>query len=389
MKKPTITFQGAPLPPLFGSHSPHFKSIFFISAMLVMLVASADKCWAGTATANGQTAGAGYMVSGGNFSTISASAAAAATINWTDGPDTVDGYIFPASSPGGPVKKFPNGAGTTFTFTGGQGPGHNLSKAITSGNGSSWSSTFTITVAGDTSTVTTYGAAFAAVATGTLGAGGDSNFPTNWTSKAKLGDPWPIYSSDLPITTGSSYNLWIPLEMSAGSSLGSINSSIGWDASYTDASGTIASLQISINGSHQVSVIGGTSEGNLNLYVINNVTDYFDFSDPISQSQLQSDLRTDIAGGALGSSVDIGIYLTDLPIPTVDIGDGSVGSTSVDAWASDSAMVPEPSTPAFVALSTLILLGFQRCRKAKGIGNPSQLSGEPIEPSEKVAHFVL
>jgi hypothetical protein len=280
-----------------------------------------------------------------------------ANITWTAGKDTAD------EKSGGPTTKkepkFPQPlptapAGTTSnaTFTGltlSVGPGKFGSTATSTGTGSS-----TITRG---NIYDGYSATWTVTATGTKGAGG------SYYAYMNGADPWPITAADLA-GLGSQYDVWIPFAILGGSSIGSgpnFDSSIGYDVDYTTASGTSQLLQIGISGS-QVTVTGSAAAGILGLYEISGLDAVPDFTTPITQAQLQAILMADLTGGALSSPVDIGVSLGDIPVPTVDLGDGSVAQISEDAWASQAA-TPEPSTFALLGLGILGLLACEWRRK--------------------------
>jgi hypothetical protein len=263
-----------------------------------------------------------------------------------------------------PLPLLPVGTTSGANFTGyklSAGPGDWGSTALSTGTGNS---TITKGAVWDG-----YSATWTVTATGVLGKRTDGLPGTKPYKYAYMNgtDPWPITAADLASIGGTQYSLYIPFEITGGSSIGSganFNSAFGFDVDYTTASGTTPLLQINISGS-QVTVTGDTA-ANFILYTINDLTASPNFTTPITLAQFQGDLAADLSGNALVSPVDLGLSLTDIPIPTADLGDGSVASISEDAWASDEAVPETSSTFTLLGLGTLSLLACDwRLRMAK------------------------
>jgi hypothetical protein len=370
MKKLNIMLEDELLPPRSDPVPRGLKTVFHISTMLAtpilaLLVGSPDRCYAATASASS----AGPLASTDNGSSwfYFESSAKAASMNWTDGRNTAD-----VTTSAGPTSS----SESKFTAAQLKIAGPNTFKGFASTISGIFDSTATADGSGSSSSnpgrlFGGYSAKWTVNAAGTLGKDPLGVGTPSYSSNAKGTDPWPIMQADLSGISGSQYKLWIPFEITGGSSLGSgpnFNSSFGFDVNYKTASGTVQLLQIAISGG-QVSVTGDTA-ANFSLYSINDITASPDFTTPLTLGQLQGNLATDLSGNALVSVVDLGLSLTDIPIPTVDLGDGSVASISGDAWASDAAVgaVPETSTTWLLLLSGLGgLLGYGRWERRRAV----------------------
>jgi hypothetical protein len=329
--------------------------------MLAMFGASADRCWGGPATAYAQGGSfwfAPTTTRTGGYSSASYNDALGAYITWFDYPSTVDTTPYAGSSSS--EFKFTlaqlTAPGGAHTFTGFSLTGSGIYGSWNSSSGTGKSST---TYTGPTFTSAT--ASWTVTATGGLGALPPG--PPSYNAYCEGTDPWPISAADFSGFSGSQYNLWIPFEMTGGSSAGTgpgFSSSFGFGVNYTTASGIESLLQVGISGS-QVNLTVG-NDPHLTLYAISpsELGGAPDFSTPITTAQLQAALQS----GAF--PVDLGLSLTDIPIPTGDLGNGTVALVSDDDWASDAAVgvVPEPTSFALLGTGALSVLTYTWRRRA-------------------------
>jgi hypothetical protein len=252
-------------------------------------------------------------------------------IHWTEGWNETDGFfyfglIFP------PEPKFNVGppiTGRPFTgFNVHDGP------AIPSG-----STAHTIGV-GSSGLVpgllwgTNYLAAWGVGADGILG----TISSPSWQARATGNDPWTITTAQLTAigVTGSTYDLYIAVGLESGSysPLGGISLRV----SYETASTRMGVLGIWISGSS----LSVTSDVSTQIKFYRQAT--LDEGPTENSAQLTSlgQLRTAIGADvgvdrSLDTPVYVGVILEDLPVPTADLGDGSVAKVHVESEAHDAA----------------------------------------------------
>jgi hypothetical protein len=291
---------------------------------------------------------------------------AGTTINWISGPNSADGTIYGVQT-SVPQQKFSLVGGVplgkTFTPFSRNLPGPLLSHTITGGNG--YSTATTVTLRG--TPVSSWDAFWTVTATGTLGAPNSTLFPAlapSWGSQITGNDPWSLTSVDFSDITTPSYDLFFEASLQAGQF--SPNGSIGLDASYQTASGQLDVLDISLD-SAGAQVTSGVSSG-MSLYALTSM-DEGPTENPaelVSLSDIQTYLENNLdAQDNLTAPLTLGIVLDGLPVPTTDLGDGTVANISVDAIADDAAVgpVPEPST--FASLGAMgLIMAWRRRRSA-------------------------
>jgi hypothetical protein len=307
----------------------------------------------------------------GKSTWIASTPTGAETIGWSSGPTTLDDYYVYGQKQYGPEFKFsvPLVWPTYRFFTGftnTDGPGKTGgTTASQSGSGSS------------TVSVNRFGTNFER-ADWTVSASGVLGIPprlglspgASYLTSAVAKDPWPITPSQLAEmgVTGSTYGLFFPIGLSAGQF--SANGDITVDASYETASGNRPLLHLDLNAQHDIV----TGDSQANFYLLNSLDDTDPNQDLTSSSQrtlsqLETLLADDTTGGTLNTPLYIGIDLEDLPVPTMDMGDGSVAQIHIDSSVIDAASVPEPPALSLYSVGLLTALGYAwriRRRSARG-----------------------
>jgi hypothetical protein len=284
----------------------------------------------------------------------------AETIGWSSGPTTLDDYYTYVQKQYGPEFKFTvplvRPSFRFFTgFTNTDGPGKTGgTTASQSGSGSS------------TVSVNRFGTNFER-ADWTVSASGVLGIPprlglspgASYQTTAVAKDPWPITPSQLAEmgVTGSSYSLFFPVGLSAGRY--SANGDITLDASYETASGNRPLFHLDLNARHDIV----TGDSQANFYLLDSLDDTDPNLDLTSSSQrtlsqLETLLSDDVTNDTLNSPLYIGIDLENLPVPMMDMGDGSVARIHIDSSVIDAASVPEPSTLSLYSLGILTALGY-------------------------------
>jgi len=309
-----------------------------------------------------------------SFSTIFASTAAKANIFWTNGDNTADDLV------NGPLTaseaKFSAAQTTAFrkgdpplehTFTAFPkptklGPGVYGSIALTTGVGVS-------RVEEDpTSAVSVphFSANWTVVATGILGTTPGAHYD----AYAKGVDPWSLTAAELSSLPDTTYDLWIPFQIGGGNSIGTgpgYSSSFGFSVDYATALGSSHLLGIEASGD-QVTLTGDNLP-NLSLYTINDVTaaPQLDPGNLITFNQLHNALVSDLTGDySLDSPISLGFLLRGIPVPTIDMGDGSLAQISADAHAHEAAATPEPGSVTLASVVSIGLLAIRRRRNRQG-----------------------
>ncbi|WP_242034649.1 PEP-CTERM sorting domain-containing protein [Microcystis flos-aquae] len=313
----------------------NFKKIAVVSTGFLVLVLSGQSA-ASAASATGSSGGIGGRDSGSN-QWIWSTPTAADTIKWTAGPNQADGKIFPKISSAEqkffiPILGNPSGltfAGINYTNS---GPRGSVTQSVGSGN------SYTAPAA---TYGTNYYAQWTVVADGTLG----PTPPVNWASQTTGNDPWNLTSAQLTDIgiTGTKADFWIPVGLVSGDY--SKSGGIGLKASYTTASGTINLIDIAID-VNQVNVTSDSLSG-LSFYLLNSINE-----DPIENpanlitlSSIKSILENDVLSDRkLDNPLYLGIVLSGIAVPTIDLGNGSVAIVDVSAQANDGAAIPEPSS---------------------------------------------
>jgi hypothetical protein len=186
-------------------------------------------------------------------------------------------------------------------------------------------------------------------------------YGANWTVTASgtgtydvlAKDPWNIAPSDLSTISGSTYSVYIPFSMLGGQSdtTGSkISSGFGFDVTYATASGSTTLVDVLVNGTHAIITPTTSFGSNLQFFQQSDSTTAPTGSTTpgtqIVTSALQSLVSSSIdSNGNLVSPINLGIVLSGISIPTTLMADGSVAQIGVTAFAFESAVVPEASTP--------------------------------------------
>ena len=250
---------------------------------------------------------------------------------WTSGENHADGTLFPQI--GDPIWtefKFNLLIPPTGKTLAGFGPRNDLggwgSVATTSGSGAS------VAIPG-TLWGTNYTVSWQVTATGSRGPAS----LTSWDSRAEGRDPFSVTPAKLAQAgiTGSQYDLYFPAELSGGSHLG-VSGSLKLRAFYDDAAGSTKLLDISADSSG-VTVTSDNPPG-VSYYLLSSTAEGPTevAANQVSLATIQSMIAADLATDAiLNNSVSVGIVLDNLPVPTVDLGDGSVAKIRVETEAND------------------------------------------------------
>ena len=270
----------------------------------------------------------------------STSWAATAKITWTVPTFTADHTPLPTKPVPFSEAKFtgPPPAATTFTGYSIIGVGPLGSAVISTGGGSSSVSTGAVF----------YGANWN-VQVGGLG---------TYDVKAVANDPFNIYPSDLTSISGSTYSVYIPFSMVGGQTSkignGITASGYGFDVYYTTASGTTTLLDVTVNGTTATITPSASFGSNLRFYQEpTSTTAPMGATTPgtlLTTAQLVALVTSDISpSGSLISPINLGVVLSNIPVPTTLLADGSVAQTGASINAFEAAAVPEPGPLSLLA----------------------------------------
>lgn len=292
------------------------------------------------------------------------------TITWTSGPNVTDNLAH-AATPAGPEAKFagPPLAGRVFKgITDNDGPGLGGSTTKTTGTGTSgpaggilggWTANWTVT------------------ATGKLG--GPYLDPTTsrrkqpkYESQITAKDPFVITPDDFSEHTGSFYDLYFAAGLESGSysELGGL----GLQVFYDTASESRNVLDIAISSSG-VDVSNDSLAG-LTMYRLATLDEGPTeiAANETSLSGIQSILMADVESDrSLDAPLFLGFVLENLPVPTLDMGDGSVAQIRVESRVADAAVgVPEPATFVLLGLAACV-----PCFRLRRSSRPRLLAARP------------
>jgi hypothetical protein len=314
---------------------PH-NVIGLLSLCGLLIVSFTAQLSAATASA----ASSGPLFDPGNGTFISYDPTANDTITWKSGPNHADGATYShnpttetkfAINPttGKPVP-FSNMKGFSYVDP----PNCDKTKrscAITTGTGNA--------------TYRAKGASTAAWTVTASGALGPSTAPS-WDSTASGVDPWTVSATDL-IGLSNGYSMFFTAGL--GDATFSPNGSVGFDVVYSTASGSTDLLDILLDSSG-VHVSASTSAPfSVSIFSVPSIgADPTSLSGtPLNLSQLQALLQSDLSGSSLSSPINLGFLLSNLTIPTVDMGNGVLAQIFETSTANDSAQgsaTPEPGT---------------------------------------------
>ena len=266
------------------------------------------------------------------------------TIEWTSGPNETDGVMHPVNmfGPEGkanifapPPPLFGGRVFIGFADADSAGPLAPHSEAETSGSGSSaflpgtlWGVNFRAT--------------WKVVATGALAAAPPR--PPKWSSQATGDDPYHITRDQLDQigVTGTSYDLFFPVALIGGeySEMGSIQ----LEASYTTASGTTELLDILLQGT--TALVTNDNPTGLTFFRLSDLSEGPTevASNIISLSTVQAELDVDMDNMRLDNPLYLGIIWDDIPVPTVELSDGSLARLHVGLRVTDADVIPEPNS---------------------------------------------
>jgi hypothetical protein len=136
--------------------------------------------------------------------------------------------------------------------------------------------------------------------------------------------------------TGSSYDLFFALGLSSGSY--SSKGGIALTAFYDTAAGSTNVLNIWISDT-SVAVTSGVSTA-MRLFRLASLDEgpTENAANQTSLTALRNAIEVDVSGDrSLDTPVWVGVILEDLPVPTIDLGDGSVARIRVSSEARDAA----------------------------------------------------
>jgi hypothetical protein len=293
------------------------------------------------------------------------------TIKWNSGPNYTDGSPAPWSHTQSVEQKFsynphppilPIGRTLTgFSYvdgpTGGTKPPVCVpalgSCALTSGSGSS------------TAAPPSYTATWTVSASGILGTAATPEY----ISTASGDDPWTVSAADLAGLSGG-YSMFFTAGLDGA--MFSPNGSVGLEVDYSTAAGSIDLLQVLLDpsGAHLSSSPSAAALGLTIFLVPSPGTDPNTFSGAaLTLSEIQNLLQLGLSGNNLSGPIELGFLLNNLPIPTVDMGNGVLAQVDVTATANDHAQgsaAPEPGTlslfgcgVAFVGISRFLRRKFK------------------------------
>lgn len=187
-------------------------------------------------------------------------------------------------------------------------------------------------------------------------------------SYAKGKDPWPGTAATFAHITGSLFDLYVPLGIDGGSSDGTgggVASRFGFDVSYEAGTGPpMLLLHIELSGTQVVDVSGPPSGVRYFLMPTANSAPTTLPQYEISLSgigSLRSLLEADLSGNSqIDTPLTIGVFVKDLPVPTLDLGQGVLANLHVDAFAYDSgnapASIPTVSEWGLVVMTLFVLV---------------------------------
>ena len=141
-----------------------------------------------------------------------------------------------------------------------------------------------------------------------------------------------MYPDDLSGFPGTDFDLYVPFGIVEGLSAGTrpgLESRFEIRATYETSSGTVNLLVLDINGD-QVSVTNDGLVGIQFYLIIDDEWPTTDSAKAVTMSEIQAMLASDVSGDfTVNTPLTIGIFWNDIPIPMVDLGDGSVAKIGV------------------------------------------------------------
>jgi hypothetical protein len=343
-----------------------FKRALSLGSLLVVLTAAAGRLGQAATVVAGSGIAAGQPASEKGENTWRFSDPTPKdTITWTSGENTADLMHFPMRTFGPEMKfAFPSGGqpagrdsfdGFSLNQVGPLG-----SSAITEGEGASATGI-------EGSVYGTNSHAFWFItADGVLGRAGSAGFGgPHWFSQATGKDPYSLTPEQLSrFTSESHYNLYFAAALVSGSY--SPRGSIGLNAYYQTASGTLNLLDISLSAGGG-SVTSDNPSG-LSFYRLSNIDEGPTevAANRLTLGQIGDLLTADVSSdNTIDQPLYLVIVLDDLPVPTTDLGDGSVAKYGVGSRAQDAAAIPEPSALLLLGIGALTSLALTRVRSPR------------------------
>jgi hypothetical protein len=194
----------------------------------------------------------------------------------------------------------------------------------------------------------------ALAAGGTLGGGQNPSFYSVATAK----DPDYIDAGQLTPDPNGNADVYVPIELTSATLFPTSGFSAHVD--ITTASATYNLFDLSISGATDQAVIT-TPTANVSYFLHSLAAGPpTDTSTQVSLSSLESTITSDIVGGQLNSPIDIGLVLSDLPVPTAlypnPDDSNAVAAINVDETVYDAeSAVPEPGTLSMLAVCGALL----------------------------------
>jgi hypothetical protein len=330
--------------------------IFSMMSLTLGSLAASPQAYAQPATAHAAS-GAPAVLVPGHWQGLP-TAAKTATITWTVPTFTADGTALPTTPVPLTESKFnldPDEALLVLALSKRDFEGYSISGTGPLGS--------TITSKGEgKSNITAIAAGFLYSADFTVTAGGTLASGGSYDVKAVAKDPWNITASDLSTISGSTYDLYIPFSMLGGQS--DATGSFGFDVTYTTASGTTTLLDAAFHGTDAVITTATGFGTSLKFYQQVDATAFPNgLTLPgtlLSVADLQSLVSSNLDTNGNLAPTHLGIVLSDIPIPTLLLSDGSVAQIGANAHAaqaqSSSPRVPEPATLLFMGLGVIGLV---------------------------------